>query len=703
MHRSIRRELGMPPISIFKDPAIPIDVLRHLLIQKEWQDNPEECQNKLFLHLLINKETNPIFDLIKETQKEESTQEEKTNFSVLISRVQPYANFMLGAKSGRIDQVRNFLADIRPSDSNLAKIIDCINGNTALILAAQGRHLTVIEELLNFYQIATHKSYLVDKQNFQGKNALLIAAEEGNIGVMRTLLKARPNLDIRDRSDNSALFLAIKSNNPDCVHCLIEAGANIGLTIAIAAAKGDTITISTLIDYINESDHLDLNNILNFKTNGFSALHLAAMYGHAEVCQLLLKISNKKIIFNENGVTPLILAVSNNKPQVIREFINYFRHEDGEEKEEKTSSSLLIKFLNKGQVKTPLDIAVQEQYLDCVKLLVENGAEVSTDILKVALGTGNDILIKLLFNHAPPIKANLELAIKYHPEIAKSVIKKISDINAVEKFDDGDDSLDVGDTPLTLAIRCKSVEIVIVLLEEYKADPNKKDDYGNSPIAIAVHEDCDEIFDILFEYPHSIATLNETLTVAFLHGKENIISLLQEKGATLDLSAAINVLRQFFTSKIENPENWNRIIKIHPDVLNQPLEDKNTFLNQAVACNKLGLVQSFIETWHVDINQPGEQKKTPLMVAVEMGRVEMIKYLLEHKPDLTIRDAKGKTVWHYLQYSGPSIQAIFEKYRPTSKGTAGNAYTLSNSHLPKKTSEPKAIASRLLSKPSILV
>ena len=62
------------------------------------------------------------------------------------------------------------------------------------------------------------------KYSFTG---LMAAAERGNVDIMKAFLNAGASIDDRPDVCNSVLILAIKSQNPQAVRVLLEAGASL--------------------------------------------------------------------------------------------------------------------------------------------------------------------------------------------------------------------------------------------------------------------------------------------------------------------------------------------------------------------------------------------------------------------------------------------------------------------------------------------
>jgi len=69
----------------------------------------------------------------------------------------------------------------------------------------------------------------------------------------------------------------------------------------------------------------------------------------------------------------------------------------------------------------------------------------------------------------------------------------------------------------------------------------------------------------------------------------------------------------------------------------------NTPLHYAIKAEKLDSVKLLIEGWKADINLANTAGMTPLMLAIAMGQVEIVKYLLEHEANPNLADEFGAT------------------------------------------------------------
>ena len=92
----------------------------------------------------------------------------------------------------------------------------------------------------------------VDFQDEYGRTALMSASQEGHIGVVRLLLKARANVNLQDKLGWTALSEAVERNNEVLVDLLLTENAQIDCpdmfrqTVLMKAAEKGYIKIAEL-------------------------------------------------------------------------------------------------------------------------------------------------------------------------------------------------------------------------------------------------------------------------------------------------------------------------------------------------------------------------------------------------------------------------------------------------------------------------
>ncbi|AXI24066.1 Ankyrin repeats containing protein [Cardinium endosymbiont of Sogatella furcifera] len=128
--------------------------------------------------------------------------------------------------------------------------------------------------------------------------------------LFHRLINAIGDVNVTDKSERIALYLASEENLPLVVKVLIEDGradpnkqTNYGTAPLHVASK---LGYSAVVELLLSAENIDVNIKNKY---GSTPLHLASKYGHEEVVQLLIKNLRTKVDEKDkSGKTALDLA-----------------------------------------------------------------------------------------------------------------------------------------------------------------------------------------------------------------------------------------------------------------------------------------------------------------------------------------------------------------------------------------------------------
>ncbi|KAJ7947658.1 E3 ubiquitin-protein ligase XB3-like [Quillaja saponaria] len=206
-----------------------------------------------------------------------------------------------------------------------------------LFTAVQYGDLETLQFLLQRDPTLLHQTTAYDHNS-----ALHIAAANGKIEILSTLLDQSVNPDVLNRQKQTPLMLAAMHGKISCVEKLLEAGANILMF--------DTLHGRTCLHYAAYYGHSDcLKEILSAAESS----HVAASWGFARFVN----------IRDVRGATPLHLAARQRRPECVHILLD---------------SGALVSASMGGYGcpgSTPLHLAARGGSLDCIRELLAWGAD----------------------------------------------------------------------------------------------------------------------------------------------------------------------------------------------------------------------------------------------------------------------------------------------------------------------------------------
>ena len=476
------------------------------------------------------------------------------------------------------------------------------------------------------------------------------AGVKGDIEAVKQLVDAGTDLNVKDKLDNTLLHYAALNGRKEIAKLLIAEGADVN-------AKGNQYKVTPL--------------------------HFAALQSHYELAELLIAKGadvNAKAV---TGDTPLDFSISGKHPKrgLIDDLLRKHGGKTGEELgASRPVDKLLFAAVSEKKVAlvkhaikrganvnskyelfglTPLHMAAAYDSVEIVKMLISNGANIESKMVKgftplhyAAEGNSTKVL-NLLINN----KANLNAkgnkgetplhnaSAAGNKEIAELLIKSGADINS----EDND-----GATPLFFATWHRRTETAFVLqkhggeIRKLKSKDTKPSYYiqmkncvaDNLLLQAVFDRNTDEINNAINngENINLIGKLGYTpIKVAILCGYEDIVRFLIKKGVNINQKDGVSnplfslssgtPLRTALTGN--NKPIAKILIENGADVHGKD-EFGITPLHVAVMQQELYEVVELLIKKGVNINARNNGKVTPLGMAIMFNRKETATLLRKH-------------------------------------------------------------------------
>ncbi|KAJ5177912.1 ankyrin [Penicillium coprophilum] len=340
----------------------------------------------------------------------------------------------------------------------------------------------------------------INARHVDGRTALNIALENGDLSLFEALIRKQKGLSgVQDDLKVKALFVAAEKENPGMFDTLLEAGGNLEIrsddgetALHFAARSGNCGIINSILDrkmpLIDEMD--------NFKK---TPLLIAAENGNHDALATLLECGANVETQDDKQWTILHYAAKNGDLELVQWLLDFM-------------PSLCDKRNNLGQ--TALVVAANEGQSRVVDSLVKVAASRSE-----SYGENEKFAVLMI------------AASKGSLDLMKDILSKSKQLSK-RKNESGDDLL-------FIAIKNKQEDVVRFLLTK-NADLSIKDGQGSTLFHSATESGLLKTVECLLKRKPGLIneknTENETaLVIAFRKGDENVISLLLENKANIDV------------------------------------------------------------------------------------------------------------------------------------------------------------------------
>ncbi|XP_044751749.1 serine/threonine-protein phosphatase 6 regulatory ankyrin repeat subunit B-like [Coccinella septempunctata] len=586
---------------------------------------------KNLLHIVSEEGNLALVDILLGTKK------------IPIDAPDDYGNTPLGYAVQNSDADLARLLLINSADPNVAS-----NKIKPISIAVFNQQTSIVKLLLNTGRI-----------KFDAASTILFTATAKNRGDMIDLLleyneklPKGERIDINSRNeeqDQTVLHVAVKLKFSECVRILLKYRANANIRDYDNKTPLHLSPDATITKLLIESGAQINVKDIKFRT----PLHHAVKTRDVQSVYLLLQHGANVASSSENGRTPLILAAKVNETTT---------------KEDKKEMLAILEALLKANHSsinspdckgaTPLYYAVKGDFPEAVKALLEHGAdsakifEDKTLLHIAAEKQSSDVLKELLkFQPLPNINSldnnqRTPLMISIEKQDFKSVRELLHyapDVNLQGN----------GDTALTLALKNKSIPIILLLLGVPTLNVNIADATTRTPLHLAVIQNSTTLVKRLIELGadpnakeaqfgrtplHTAAHKERIELIEFFVSVKNIFLDAPDKDGLTPLHLACRGISQELVETV-----IDTLIKNGADV-DLPCNAGNTVVHYVAARQDLtSQLELIIRNDRRRLNTKNNIGETPLHLACRNLDNKSIKFLLKEGASLEVTNIYGRT------------------------------------------------------------
>jgi len=411
------------------------------------------------------------------------------------------------------------------------------------------RRLIDEEQSINVKHPATFHSH-------DGYTPLHGASRQGHAEVVQALLDAGADIYLTDKSEATALDIALGEGHAEIAEILRNAGTPINLpesSLESAVSNGYTETVRIITEYliengrrrkypsiygrinfninINSDDRRPRHNVDDV-TSGYSLLHVAAANGYTEIARLLVQAGAYVMAKNNDHKTPIDLAHEHGHEDLAQMLESALAlSEAAVAGDAETVRRLLAAGahtdVRDGRGATALYSVVETYLEEVARLLIQAGADVNAPKQWTA-GPGDTPLLMV---------AGMGERATMSVNIAEALVNAGANVG-VSSRPTTSFALGSYGTPLHRAASANHVEMVKLLLR-HGANVDAEDNSENSPLHRAIYSGHGEVARLLIEAGADAQARNHAgntpVQMAAFAGLPEVIKLLVEAGSPVNL------------------------------------------------------------------------------------------------------------------------------------------------------------------------
>lgn len=470
-----------------------------------------------------------------------------------------------------------------PMTVNINQTRFASDGATGFLLAIGRNDINTAQAILAYTKMQVD---INQARTSDSMTPLLLALHKRNLDIVKAILPHCETLQVNqaDSHGNTPLYLASYNGYVEVVNFLIKNFVeqinwntvnSIGLTsLNIAVLQGHLGIVKIFLNPIQIKSKI---NVGCTDPQGNNILHLAIINGHISIVEYLLTkpLYMKKLLNQPNnfGGTPLMLAVENEKLDIIRLLIS--------------QPSIRLNQVNHAG-DTLISLAIQNKNIALVDTILSH---VEVDFQRVHPRNGMTVLCQALRTESLEVCRCLLT----HP-------RSIGKIDVNGKCPDGN-------FPLILATDSEEIEIFDLLLAQQDIDVNQTDYFGVSALCVAVTNGRIDVVQRLLGFPG--LNINQKT-----HEGKTPFYIAASSGFCPVIRSLLEALSKRSDIDIE-------------EAINAPYTHSgNSPLHAAAQLKRIKAISFLLEERRVNLISLDHFGATPFYRAVESGNIEVVRAFL---------------------------------------------------------------------------
>ena len=447
-----------------------------------------------------------------------------------------------------------------------------------------------------------------------------------------------------------------------------------------AKKYGDKIIKELVLNYgkdINQTGDEDIGG-----------LYQAIKHNNIKAVKFFIENNAYVEIATFDGITPLVLAIEENKPKIVELLI-------------KEGKANIYGVYAKETEKYPIYCAVKNKNLNMIKILLDNNFDLKREsyILSYAMENSDENIIKYLVENGADmysyeITALYQAVLNLNPKLVEYFLDKGASIEKAGGTDvygnilmaasgskfNNNKNISAVDLKLLESLSQNSAKIMQMIID--KVDKKLINDSleGKTPLIIAVGNSYIDTAKILIENGANINAVDiegwSALSYAVNNGDIEIAKLLLENKAKIKdelliaikspiVESSINMMKLLIDNKVNinytdedgfNPLNiaiesrdmeLTKFLITNGANVNSLMQDGVSLIGYAIAQNNMDLLQMLIENGaNVNYTNGDSWANTPLQTASRLGLDNVVRILLTRNADINAVDMNGNTALH---------------------------------------------------------